>query len=189
MLLLIKNPRIEYKFGNEPSRSCLLLDGTPVNTLHLSNGEILQSPIKITITPGPRESPYEIGSIFLNEKDEDDPAYADLWVHASREDIEAIYTRCKDAKYAYMSFLDHTFAIHDDDWSAEWNLDRGNPAAIESFSVHAADYPYLSDHDEPAQPPVQAPAPVVVVAPESKYIQLLFWAVVFLAIVLLLKVH
>lgn len=185
LFLRVRKPQLKCEFGWKQREVTLWLQGTPTEPLYVSPGGTIQNTIAITITSEPREQPYEVGSLLFQDASDGEPADVQVWVHGSPTDIEAIYDRSRNAKYVYMTVEDENFSIAD----RVWNLDRGNPVAIRSYSFRTSTEPCfgeLADQEPQALP--STPAPSVIVK-ESKYTEWLFWAVLWMGLMFAYKFY
>ncbi len=132
---------LQYELSKNGKETTLWLNGTPTEPICLSTGGTLHAPVAITIASELRDGPYEVGSLFLEESSVGEHQKAQLWVYAPAAEIENIHNKCMNSKYVYLITQSNEHSI----LNREWRLDRGNPAAIHSYSFRASSIPCFGD--------------------------------------------
>lgn len=185
LFLRITNPSLKYAFDAKPRQVSLHFQANLMKPLDVVPGGAIQEHISVTIDSATREEPFEIGSILYEKALKDSPADIQIWAHASAADIESMYDRARIEKYAYMVFSTNLVFSYN-----EWDIERkGNPVAIHSYSFTASANPFAGELPDQGPQATPATSTQVSISSESKYAQWLFWLVLGIGVLLVLRLH
>lgn len=139
LAIRVRNASLKYDFARTGTTSTLWLDGALVHRLSISDGMQVKAKVRVTIDTAPRQKPHDIGSLLYTPPTHDTGASIDVWLHASPEDVEALYAKAQSAPFAYL--LVQSPQVTGD----TWRMGTDNSAEVDAFSFRASSVPCFDD--------------------------------------------